>query len=211
VLIVASGMPRSGSTWLYNVIRLIIRTGKPEINWQCGWLDDLNWEEESDCLVKVHRANDIMSTKADVIFYSYRDIRDSVASLKRKLNKEPSISSVDQMMADDSYWRKRAIYSMKYEDMLSSPESVVTNIAKTLKIITDKPGEIVTQIAKLSYESIGTKNDIYHAENLLHKGHITDGRVGSWKGYIPEPLVAEIEKKYSSWFVSNGYELTVIE
>jgi hypothetical protein len=42
-------------------------------------------------------------------------------------------------------------------------------------------------------------------ENLLHKNHITDGRHGSWDGYVPEELVREIENEFCEWLQSNGY------
>jgi hypothetical protein len=69
----------------------------------------------------------------------------------------------------------------------------------------------------LPYEAIGqeiegekfsktfSESTAYDPVNLLHKGHITDGRHGSWKGVLPDGCVAAIEKEFRGWMALRGY------
>ena len=68
--------------------------------------------------------------------------------------------------------------------------------------------EVVTQLELLSYDSPGEKNDQYNYVTQYHRGHVTDGRSGSWRGMLDPQLVEEIEEKYGHWLEDRGYPLT---
>ena len=204
--IVSAGMPRSGSTWLYNAIRLIaIENNIFGDSTPCGWCEDVD-SNESSWLIKIHTFDSLLSRNSDFIFYSYRDLRDALASNLRKFSTPIDISLVDTFIEWDNKWRKVADYSMKYEDMLKNPEQEIKNIGKLLGY-SGNAHVIIDAIKKLNYDSNGSRNETYNEKNLFHKNHITDGRIGSWKGQIEPELLIEIEDRYKDWFLNNGYNL----
>ena len=77
-LILSAGMPRSGSTWLYNAVRLLINSSFGlKNNFSCGWIGDWNDIPKKDVmLIKIHDFdeqivnNHIDST--DIIVYTYK-------------------------------------------------------------------------------------------------------------------------------------------
>lgn len=205
-LILSAGMPRSGSTWLYNAMRILLRSTGIDLG--AGWIQDFNTFKDHDfVLMKIHNYEPVVVPKASFVAYSYRDLRDSLASMKRKFKVEPNIKLADEFIADDIKWRENASFVMKYEDFLKDPEKVVSELALAMQIPCEDPGALCKEINTLDYKSSGDRNSIYNKENLLHEGHITAGDHGSWKRDLDIELVKEVEEKYSEWFNKNNYSV----
>ena len=86
-LILAAGMQRSASAWLYNAARLLL-TSSPSVaeQFSCGWIGD--WEQipkKNYMLIKVHDFNKSLAGQSKCILYSFRDIRDVIASGIKKI------------------------------------------------------------------------------------------------------------------------------
>jgi hypothetical protein len=212
IFILSAGMQRSGSTWLYNATRLLLihspltgdKTGY-------GWIGDLSTlPQKRIMLMKIHwfsqKILDLDLPK--IILYSYRDLRDALASIKRIWNHEPSMELAERLIQNDRQWRSHADFIMRYESMMTDQQSTLQELSNVLKINTDvNIQKIIAQIDTLKYEDPGNKKPLYHMENLLHKGHFTSGRHGSWKGFINNKLLKQIESKYREWFIQNNYPL----
>lgn len=220
-LILSAGMPRSGSTWLYNAIRLALGS-TPGISGQlsAGWIGDVDrLPRRKLLLLKLHAYNEVWARQSIVSFYSYRDIRDVVASQSRKFAPPPNILGfVDRVVTSHEYWMQKASYSMRYEDMLAAKAGILSRVLHHLHecgIANRAKGhlhrnetDLLEALASLQYDSDGQKNGRYNEVNLYHRGHITDGRHGSWNTTLEASVAAEIVHKYQWWFVKYGYPLT---
>ncbi|MCB0339291.1 MAG: sulfotransferase domain-containing protein [Bdellovibrionales bacterium] len=203
----AGGMNRSGSTWLYNAARLLLLSD-PEIARDLGvcWVGQLGTTQiRKNMLVKQHACVDTMVNRAKVILYSYRDIRDVLASLVRKSRGEASVERAGGLIHQYYKWRKVAHFVMQYEHMLIEPSAVLTELAAVLRIDNYDHEKILNQLTTLSYEDPGSKNKIYHNENLLHKTHFTDGRHGSWHQTLTPELISAVEASYGDWLRDHNY------
>jgi hypothetical protein len=218
VLIISAGMPRSASTWMYNVLRLLLGA-HPDIagNLGCGWLGD--WKtipKRKYRLIKMHEYDFVAVDLSRAIFYSYRDIRDAIASQQRKFGGTPNMRAADDYVHLHEMWMQKADFPMKYEVMLQDQERIIAGIAETLEAVNltpptpgynkPDPAGIAEELRRLRFESEGDKTGQYNKVNLYHRGHITDGRIGSWKGSLDEDLAARITEKYEWWFAKYGYE-----
>lgn len=202
-------MNRSGSTWLYNVLRVILSDFCVKESWKfnSGWIEDIELidSDESVDLIKLHKFDCSLAARADFIFYSFRDIRDVLASLKRKFNSEPSVKKAEFLLKEDKDWKGVSDYSMRYEDMLADPEKVVLQVSQALNVACNQPEKILDNIKGLSYESEGKKNHLYNKVNLFHAGHITNGGTHTWENDVPKSVIDEIEKRFSHWLKENHY------
>lgn len=209
ILILSAGMQRSGSTWLYNATRLLLKNSSSTCDlFSCGWIGDLSiLPEKRIMLIKIHDFNEhlLRLDLPKIVLYSFRDIRDALASSKRIWSQEPSMELADRLIHNDCQWRKYADFIMRYESMMNDQYATLCQLADILNIHDVTLQAIISQIEALRYENTGSRNPIYHMENLLHKGHITDGRHGSWKGVLDEKLLDQIERKYREWFIRNNY------
>lgn len=209
VLVLAAGMPRSASTWLYNAVRLLI-TSSPSMSRQfsCGWIGD--WRKlpkRRYMLLKIHGYNETLVNQSESIVYSYRDIRDVMASRLRKFGRAPSIEFADSLIRQYEQWMGVAEIVMRYESMLIDKESIINQLARLLDLQDIDSETLLERMRHLSYESPGSKSAVYHSTNLYHKGHITDGRPGSWKGILDVDFVKQVEERHLKWFEQCGYPL----
>lgn len=226
-LILSAGMPRSGSTWLYNAARLLLiekMGGQEQLS--CGWIDDISTLPTREImLIKIHDFDKTWVEKASLILYSFRDVRDALASAKRKFGLDVKLEHAGEYISHGEQWRNVADFIMRYEDMITNQAAVLTELGGVLGITHNAAiNNAVNQLEGLSFSGgkkeqsgiigstaamlgFGKKKKSYNAENLLHEGHITDGRVGSWHAHLDPGLVREIEQKYSDWFKANGYDI----
>jgi hypothetical protein len=208
-LVIAAGMPRSASTWLYNAAQLVL-SADPEIagDLSVGWIRD--WEHLRDTryrLIKVHDFHPILVDRACFTLYSFRDLRDVLASMKRGLDREPSLKLADTLIRHYHQWREKADIVVRYETMLEAKESTIYALAGLFGISGIEPAAITKQLDSLAFRSKEQKSHTYDKITLYHWNHITDGRHGSWADTLDSTLVKHIEKKYRSWFEANGYPI----
>jgi hypothetical protein len=208
-LLLAAGMPRSASTWLYNAVRYALAS-HPHIAplFVGGWIDDRNsLPAKPYTLLKLHDFVPELAGQAKLVFYSYRDIRDVVASLQRKFSYTPSLDFVGCLTALHERWLEVADEVIRYEDLLRDERPVILRIARRIGVTIDARA-VADHLAGLSYLSPGPKNSQYHQTNLYHAQHVTDGRHGSWRETLDDEFLAEVENRYGGWLRQHGYSLS---
>jgi hypothetical protein len=207
---VCAGMLRSGSTWLFNSIRLLLKHAElPDFaSGAVGQKETLY--QHKNALLKIHRFDAELAAEADVILTSHRDLRDVIASMNRKFQAELSTADMVRWVKDYMRWAQVADYDLHYEQLLVDRLAELKKIAAALQL----PPET---LKRLPYDAIlreieGEKFEKKYSEtlphdsnNLLHAGHATDGRHGSWKGSIPERFIHEVETIFDGWLTAKGY------
>ncbi len=204
-LILNAGMPRSGTTWLFNIVRtMLTSTEQMAQNFSCGWIGDLNtMPMKPVMLVKVHDFHPEYLKPASFILYSFRDIRDVLASMYRKFDKEPTLEAADIALGMYAHWMRHANFVMKYEDMMAGQKlKIAEELAGRFQLSHLDIEKIVDEVEGMK-ASAGTET--YDVNSLYHEGHITDGRHGSWEGIISPELEAQILQKHEAWFRHHGY------
>jgi len=207
-------MYRSGSTWLFNAVRLILfRANVPGL--VAGWIadkDSLLTHENS--VIKVHSFDeDLAARNGTIVLTSHRDLRDIVASLDRKFKTGFALALLRETLESHTQWSKVAKLDLHYEDLLVDRVLQVKKVAEVLQL----PGSILGQLpydsllAEIDFERFSEtrKHSLlpHDLTNLLHDGHITDGRHGSWKGYVPAAIVQDIEDEFRPWLEARGYPI----
>ena len=120
-LIVSAGMPRSGSTLLFNILREILSIRWPD-QVSAGWHGDIfELPEGSIYLVKTHNLDQYYRFRAEHIFYSYRDVRVAAISSMKKFNVNPSICKIRNDIKEYLVAKKFSDHIIKYEDLVSKP------------------------------------------------------------------------------------------
>lgn len=209
-LILAAGMVRSGSTWVYNALRLIL-SSCPEVrgDFSCGWWGEWKYViPKRYMLMKIHEFDRKFIDKATLVVYSFRDIRDVMASSLRKFGYIQSIEDADYLVNLHEQWMSVADFVISYESILSQKREVIDALAGILGVYDIDPTKVERQIDSLSYEDPGPKNEFYHRINLYHKGHRTHGGTGSWTKCLDPMLVKEVEAKHQDWFKLYGYTIS---
>jgi hypothetical protein len=170
------------------------------------WKEGLRSSETSQkaCVAKTHRFDEVWLFGADKIVTSRRDLRDVAASaLRRGLIGKGAIDTINYLFRtymEYEQWEPWAGYTMVYEEMIQDRKAEGEKLAKYLEVDTDV-GLIVTLVDELPLSNEGNPD----REILLHPNHFTDGRAGSWKGYLPNKIVDAVNIVFEAPLKKWGY------
>jgi len=183
-----------------------------------GWFQDLaRLARNPYLLLKLHFYHAQLGAYASLIFYSYRDLRDAMASQQARFGGQAEMEWADLYVQSHEQWMQRAVYAMKYENMLKDKHGMVANVAAVLAsrflaplgitAVLPDIDAIVHEVGGMSYDSPGPRNPLYHEINLFHRRHIINGGTGSWRHILDPGLAAAVADKYRWWFEKYGYDI----
>lgn len=185
--VVIAGVPRSGSTWTYNAVRLLLeRDGRKPY---AAWVKDYRPAEHRQAaahVVKVHNPEQL-AFPYDRLVTTNRDIVDRLASLIRMgwLQRSPeavrNAFSGHQKLYD--FWRTRSDAEIAFETIVRWPERAVQVLADAVSVPCDarKAAAIARAIDAIPVPDRGGQHD---PVTQLHPSHRSDGRetaeIASW-------------------------------
>lgn len=199
-VVLSGGMPRSGSTLLFNILRGMLQEKADRIS--SGWVGDFKKLPQGQVfLIKVHRPRPVLRLRSNFYFYTFRDIRTVLVSAQRSIGVAPTIQLVEKHMAHYNSAKRHADLMIKYEDLISSPEATITQLADIISISVD-PKIIWDKANKFQPPENSTK---YDSDSLLHPRHFTGTESEDWKTSLDPELSSKICERYDWWLKECGY------
>ncbi len=204
-LILVASMPRSGSTWLFNCIREIYKI--EEVDFYSCWVEDYEPDNPSLIhIVKVHNPEHRLSSQADIIISTRRDIRDVSCSLIRMgwlTDTEESILKQCSFIVDSlhPFWNKKAKLEIEYEDLLNNSEEVIKDVCNIIGV---RPK--IKDIEEISryLKKLPSATQEFNKETQLHPQHRSEV-VTSYKKMISDDIVKIINEQQSDWLSKYNY------
>src|SRR5688572_641643 len=103
-VIISAGMPRSGSTLMFNMLReILMANGRDDLT--AGFENDVKISDRGVFLVKTHNISKHIEM-ANQVFYSYRDIRVAAVSCLRMFRDEITMDLLRGWIAEYQYARQ---------------------------------------------------------------------------------------------------------
>jgi hypothetical protein len=236
MLVICNGMLRSGSTLQYNLAADILSLRKP-LN-RCGfhgglgdgvkqsWLASLR-DSDDWHVVKTHEAPLDAWFYDDRVFpaFSWRDLRDIAASIRKKWNKP-----FDEIVADLAGMvevEKKTlalprVLVQPYQRLFSQLPEAVDELAGFLEVelsaadaaaIVDRNSvsSARTHMQKGSFSHLLRKitgHSTYDSKTLLHADHISKsgGRDGDWRNVFCEQEIRQLNTRFAAWLETHGLE-----
>lgn len=212
--VLISTVPRSGSTLLFNICRLLFEhvygINETYATW-CQFHKESN--EKKYNVIKIHERNTRYTNWSHKIITSVRDIRYIMASYA-DFNKKFNINDPNNMRSVCKSFIKMmenncsvADYVFRYEEFSTNPSKVVYDIAKCLElplndINTDQILKEIEKIKKTKY------NKLDREKTQMHPNHISPKS----DAHITERMTIEqlnfIESNFSWFFEKYGYATT---
>jgi len=163
-LIVIAGIKRSGSTWLFNAVRLMCEK-KGSVYYDGAYREGVDVDYY---IMKKHPFKLQLAQRADVILTSDRDRDEIRASLCRFYGVKGM--KMNGMIRALKEWNQHSSYCMQYEEMIKDKRKVLMDIKRALRF--DNRVDI-NQI-ELELEDIQPPIDKdYDPKTFLFKNHIT--------------------------------------
>jgi hypothetical protein len=207
-LILCSGIPRSGSTWLYNAVRLLLEVEYPARVYSC-WINDYDPSRPAAVhVVKIHEFNDHIAKKARTILTSHRDLRDIAASAWIRgwiTNEQEVLRFIEDAVAFHTYWLKLGALDIPYNMIRDAPLEAIEQIATR---ISTSSGKVDTHSVLAQLEALPISNlegGKYNLTTLLHDRHRMDGRSGYFNETLPIEIIARIENTFGTWLRTYAF------
>ena len=205
-LIVVAGMRHSGSTALFNIVRLALL--KAEVKFVSGYAENESWYGNRDKgdvvkLIKVHEFRDDIAYTNGFVFTTRRDLRDTVASAVRR-----GFRTVSDMGGAAKYarynrtlhdiWMPHSNYVFIYEQFMQRPLSVIESMLDRLGLNRFWAQEILAELVSLPTDK--------YKETLLSPTHVTDPeRQMSFRDTLSDEIIQEIDNDNTIWLAQYGY------
>ncbi|MEO1795587.1 MAG: hypothetical protein AAFR53_01055, partial [Pseudomonadota bacterium] len=176
-VVVVAGVPRSGSTWVYNAVRALCRRSKETAH--SVWVDEYDPAAKPDAafhIVKLHNSQQL-TFPHDVVITSYRDLIERVASLVRMGWVERDAAAIVKAASGQAqlhaYWAGRSHLELQYRDIMGDPVKPLGEIAGLLGLkIYAKGLEAVAKELNNMASPAALKDAAPHdAKTLMHVNH----------------------------------------
>ena len=207
-VILVAGMRHSGSTALFNIVRLGLKyaSRKHTANYS-EYIEPKIIKREAGLthLIKIHDFRNDYFKQADIVITSRRDLRDTIASAKRrdfsmlnKLGGEVLYARHNRLLHET--WHQRSDYEMSYDDFI---EDMCLEIEKILRVV-----GIDANLASLVLAELKVLPTNQYEKTLLSATHITDpGRIYSYDVSLQKDTVRRINEENDDWLENFGYPI----
>ena len=204
--ILIAGMRHSGSTALFNAVKLALE--QKQIRFVSFYSegknnDLLNTDNEDLLLIKTHEFRDDVICHASTVITTRRDLRDTVASAKRRnfpllRNMGNAIEYAKYNRTLHDVWLPYSDYEFVYETFMADPVTEIGRVFAHLGIQGADLNGICRQLRELP-------TDKYEV-TLLSPLHITDPeRTQSYGTTLERAVINKIESDHGSWLARYGY------
>lgn len=223
MLILCNGMPRSASTWSFNVVTGLLRGFNPAQSVYGGYDEDVARflrgidPDATHAVLKCHSLDavgySLVRTGAAKAVYTWRDIADAMVSYMRMFGNDfdHALDVMDTSLRLYRFHLERGnAVILGYEDIMTHPEMVIELIARHLGI-EGRPELIAAvnqetslvrvreKVAQLNSEEaqrrlIRHEHTMYDPETLLNVNHIRDGSSGYGRALLSAEQLVRIDE-----------------
>ena len=201
-IIYSAGIPRSGSTLLFNILRVVLEMEYKDHVSSC-WIEEIDKKSVNKInLIKTHHLNKIDMLRANRTFYTYRDIRDVLVSRLKMFDREPTIEIVRYHIQLHQLVERMGCHTVKYETMITFVEGTIHDVANVLGLKVD-PLAVMKKLP--SPKKSKAPDNGHDKDTLLHEGHVTGTKNREWEDVLPKELQKQIHSEFEWWFQKYGY------
>lgn len=212
--ILCGGMNRSGSTWIFNLLRLIVSKSYKSENVYLSWIGDYDPDNPALVhLVKAHVFADAEPFCWDYTISSYRDLRAVAGSMIRMEWIAPKSDTIipflTRYIEEEAAWERVANDIVRYESIFDRSIEITSAISRALSIDLDEweLRGISDHLRSMRPSNDNPDGGIDNADpiTMLHAGHRSSGSDEDAIGYVPLDVAVDIELNFSDWFKDRNY------
>ena len=212
--ILVCGMPRSMTTWAFNVLRELIAAPGGQYLWIAPGSAEERAFVQSDGLVlaKCHHFDRALAEAADLVVYSYRDLRAAAVSYHRKFGSPCTREQLDNWVEAERAWLPHADVVLRYEDVEREPAGGVGRLRAALDAadagleLVSAPDEQIVSRVENTFRTIETSPDVaYDASTMILPRHRTFQPAAQALPEMERSLYQRVEKDFAHWLLSHGY------
>lgn len=216
MIVLCTGMYRSGSTWSFNIAKSVIKIQNKNNSIFSEYNESLQTiflehaPKYDNLIIKCHKVDEfgklLIKHNCAKVIYTYREPLEAITSSMQKFNFTFSLAlhNIKESLEFMQFQKRYAnVLIISYSEITDRITSSIKKIAQHLdtKLIDD---EIESLKIKFSKDNVKSHSDkiselnentvnigfsIYEKESLFHKNHIRENRV-PWKDFLSEEQIA---------------------
>jgi hypothetical protein len=213
--ILVCGMPRSMTTWAFNVLRELVVSPPAQAIWiEPGSADERAFASAPGVVLgKCHHFSPLLAEAADFVVYSYRDLRTAAVSAYRKFGSSGSREQLDVWLETERLWMGYADVVLRYEDVERDPTPGAAELATALRrrasgevqVSTDPPERILQRVEESFQRHEASTGPTYDAATLILPGHRTFQPAFEALPETEKAIHSRVETEFQAWLQSHGY------
>ena len=211
--ILVCGMPRSMTTWAFNVIRELIEEPRPRSLWiEPDSAGEADFASTRDAVLgKSHHFSQALADAADVVIYSYRDIRTAAVSARRKFGSECTREELEGWLRNESAWLARADLVLRYEDAARDPLGAIAQLRAVIRakkpqlaLATRDDATILRRVDE-TFARDEAGEAAYDPDSLVLPGHRTRQPSVDALSADEKALYERVGAQFHDWLGATGY------
>lgn len=213
--ILICGMPRSMTTWAFNVVRALLADEEVKTIWiepSAKQLEDEFAEAGISVLAKCHHFSEGLAAAAELIIYSYRDIRTAAVSFHRKFASSCTQGQLDGWVESGRAWLPLAQIVLRYESVENFPLQTVARLRSLLiekfgsKVIRNVSDEDVLRRVEIEFELRQATSEIsYDSATMITPAHRTFQPLPRDLLGTDKEMYERVGREFSVWLSDHGY------
>lgn len=227
-LVICAGLPRSGSTWIYNVVLMLLRSRTKAVGTFSNTIpgDLAAHSEANGCLVvKCHAPDANLIALARLlgapVILTVRDPRDCLVSFEAAFQTERAgalhelSESASALLQLESYQRQFLVKYEETSDRVKLLESLgaflgITVGPKLAKKISEELSLEAVKENIARWEAEGALDaerpaEVWTEESHWHANHIANGLTGKYVDHLSQREAAIVSNRMRSFFQKFGY------
>lgn len=188
-LVMVTGVPRSGSTLIYNIVRLL-KAQNSRRKCRANWINDFEFRPKigEQVVLKTHDYDLMISWLPGTFIHSTRNLLEVASSTAKKNGEVPELQKIKIFRDWDLNWRKRADVFVEFVEV-KDVRKLIDRLAHGLKIEAYEEETIIKELDCITKSKVDGE---YDAQTLLQSGHVS-GAGKQWKELLPSQLQKEIQ------------------
>ena len=206
------GMPQSGSTMLFNMLRYILELkGVQYYGFYEDWFDVGSLKNHN--IIKYHNYNKNLHAQSHYLITTKRNLLDTVAPSRRRGDKRSAKKLAEErifLYASTMYYSD---YEMEYETYISDPIGEIRKIADVINksLNFQEAASVKQRLDDLKNKSLPPTDDpgsdIYK-KLLLSQSHLSNGgKINAYSSTLSSDEISEIVDAFPAWFEANPSHL----
>ena len=205
--ILVAGQSRSGSTLLCKIINIMFKQNNVNHTLE---FDHPCFSRDSQT-IKIHKYNSNLHRAADLVFTCRRDLRDSIVSGYKTVEK-PWNSAFGRgwtyhtvgkdLLLEYLDWEDKQDYEFVYEEYFKDKNKILDEVASILGLVT-QPDIILEELEKDKPVHIDDNSKLHLRDR---KGVASNGgKIGVYKTYFSKEEIEDLNEVYGDWLKRKGY------
>jgi len=200
------------TTWAFNVIRELVASPDARLLWiEPASPDEAVFTREHGMVIgKCHHFSPTLAEAADIVVYSYRDLRTAAVSAYRKFGATGSREQLDTWIAVERLWLLHSDLVLRYENVEADPRKGLRQISDLLTgrgvaIAPESGDAILSRVDAAFSRREKASGPGFDARTLVLAGHRTFQPPVDALPEEERAMYRRVEEQFAGWLHSHGY------